>query len=35
MNKVDFLLHPDEHFGEKSAEKYSKDLKLPTLSASK
>ncbi|XP_077204614.1 cilia- and flagella-associated protein 337 [Paroedura picta] len=33
MKKLDFLLHPDKYFGEKSVEKRSEDLKLPTLSA--
>ncbi|XP_054839505.1 WD repeat-containing protein 49 [Eublepharis macularius] len=31
--KFEFLLHPDKYFGEKSVEKRSEDLKLPTLSA--
>lgn len=35
MKKLDFLLHPDKYFGEKSVEKRSEDLKLPTLSACK
>ncbi|XP_060098428.1 WD repeat-containing protein 49 isoform X1 [Heteronotia binoei] len=35
MKKLDFLLHPDKYFGEKSVEKRSEDLKLPTLSARK
>lgn len=34
MKRLDFLLHPDKYFGEKSEEKHSEDLKLPTLSAS-
>nr|XP_060623559.1 WD repeat-containing protein 49 [Anolis sagrei ordinatus] len=33
INELDFLVHPDKYFGEKSAEKCSEDLKLPTLSA--
>uniref|UniRef100_A0ACB8FAU7 Uncharacterized protein n=1 Tax=Sphaerodactylus townsendi TaxID=933632 RepID=A0ACB8FAU7_9SAUR len=35
MKKLDFLLHPDKYFGEKSGEKCWEDLKQPTLSASK
>uniref|UniRef100_A0A6J0UL29 Cilia- and flagella-associated protein 337 n=1 Tax=Pogona vitticeps TaxID=103695 RepID=A0A6J0UL29_9SAUR len=33
MNQLLSLVHPDKYFGEKSAEKCSEDLTLPTLSA--
>ncbi|KAK9401284.1 WD repeat-containing protein 49 [Crotalus adamanteus] len=33
MNELDLFLHPDKYSGEKLAEKSSKDLKPPTLSA--